>query len=96
MKIVYSHEAISDLIRLRKFIAEKDPKSAARIAKDIVTRVEMLRTFPEAGVIVAQAPEPRIIRDIYIGKYIARYALHSGAITILRVWHHYEDRDAGI
>ncbi len=96
MRLLYSDEAVSDLVRLRQFIAEKDPRSAARISKDIVTRVELLRRFPEAGVVVQLAPDPKAIRDIFIGNYIVRYALHTDAVVILRVWHHYENRSGGI
>lgn len=93
MKLIYSAEAIQGLIRLREFIAEKNPLAAARIAGELVARIEHLRLFPELGRGVPQAPTPDTIRDFVFGNYVVRYAIHTSAITILRVWHHYENRD---
>ena len=92
MRLVYSEEAVSDLVRLRAFIAEKDSSAAARVAAELITRVENIRLFPELGRSVALAPEPNVVRDAVFGKYIVRYAAHAEAIVILRIWHHYESR----
>lgn len=92
MRLIYSIEAVQDLTRLREFIAEKNPAAAERIATELVARIDQLRTFPEMGRTVAQAPVPNTIRDFVFGTYIVRYAQHVNAITILRVWHHYENR----
>lgn len=56
MKLVYSQEAIADLVRLREFIAEKEPAAAARVAAELGTRIENLALFPHMGHEVAQAP----------------------------------------
>ncbi len=90
MRLVYSQEAVADLVRLRAFIANNDPTAAARIAADLVTRIEGLCAFPEMGRSVSQAPEPESIRDFIFGKYVVRYAAHANALVILRIWHHYE------
>ncbi len=92
MKLVYSEEAVADLIRLRAFIAEKDPSAAARIAAELITRIENIRLFPESGRSVALAPDPKSVRDAVFGKYIVRYAAHTEVVVVLRIWHHYEDR----
>lgn len=96
MKLVYSEEAVADLVRLRAFIAEKDPSAAARVAAEIIARVENIRLFPEIGRSVALAPEPKVVRDAVFGKYIVRYAAHAEAVVILRIWHHYENREQSI
>lgn len=93
MRLVYSEEAVADLVRLRAFIAEKDPSAAARIAAEFISRVESIRLFPELGRNVALAPEPNVVRDAVFGKYIVRYAAHTEAVVILRIWHHYENRE---
>ena len=92
MKISYSREAIADLIRLRKFIATKNPQAAKKIARSIQKAISQLKTFPYLGIEVELAPNPEIIRDLIIGNYIARYLIHAKQIYILRVWHHKEDR----
>jgi plasmid stabilization system protein ParE len=93
MKLVYSGEAVADLVRLRTFIAEKDPSAPARIAADLIARIENIRLFPEIGRSVALAPEPKVVRDAVLGKYIVRYAAHTETVVILRIWHHYENRE---
>lgn len=93
MKLIYSAEAVQDLIRLREFIAEKNPSAASRIAGELMARIEHLCQFPEIGRMVVQAPTPDAIRDFVFGNYIVRYAPHTSAITILRIWHHYENRE---
>ncbi len=92
MKLSYSREAISDLIRLREFIASKNPDAAQKIAKSIRKGIAQLKTFPYLGVEVELAPDPEMIRDLIIGNYIARYLIHSKHIYILRIWHHKEER----
>lgn len=91
-RLVYSEEAVADLVRLRAFIAENDPSVAARVAAELISRVENIRRFPELGRSVALAPEPDVVRDAVFGKYVVRYAVHAEAIVVLRIWHHYENR----
>nr|WP_290443830.1 type II toxin-antitoxin system RelE/ParE family toxin [Halomonas sp. Mc5H-6] len=85
--MVYTDEAIDDLIRLREFIAVHNPTEAARIASDLVGKIELLPDFPNMGTPVEMAPVPDSIRDMVFGKYVVRYSLHTSAIIILRVWH---------
>ncbi len=96
MKLVYSEESVADLVRLRTFIAEQDPSAAARVAAELIARIENIRLFPEIGRSVALAPDPKIVRDAVFGKYIVRYTAHTDAVVILRIWHHYEDRQQSI
>lgn len=92
MRLVYSQEAVADLVRLRTFIANNDPVAATRVAADLVTRIDGLCAYPEIGRSVSQAPEPDAIRDFIFGKYVVRYTVHGTALVILRIWHHYENR----
>jgi plasmid stabilization system protein ParE len=92
VKLVYSQDAVSDLIRLRDFIAEKDPSAAARVSLELVARIDYICSFPNMGKAVALSPEPLNIRDAIFGKYVVRYVAQAESIIILRVWHHYETR----
>jgi plasmid stabilization system protein ParE len=96
LKLVYSAQAVADLVRLRTFIAEIDPSAAARVAAELISRIENIRRFPEIGRDLALAPEPHAVREVIFGKYIARYSVHAAAIVILRIWHHYENREQSI
>lgn len=93
MKLVYAEQAVADLVRLRNFISETNPSAAARVAHELIARIEYLRDFPDMGRAVAQAPEPQVVRDAVLGKYIVRYTAHAEAVVILRIWHHFEERE---
>ena len=92
MKLIYSKEAVEDLVRLRAFIAEKDPSAADRIANELIDRIDDLMAFPEIGHAVLQAPEPTAIRDMVFGNYVVRYVPRDEVVIILRIWHHFESR----
>jgi plasmid stabilization system protein ParE len=87
VKLVYTDEAIEDLQRLREFIAAHNPSAAARIAAELVGKIELLPDSPKMGTPVEMAPVPDSVRDMVFGKYIVRYSVHTSAIIILRVWH---------
>ena len=87
MKLVYTDEAIDDLRRLREFIAVHNPLAAARIATELVSKIELLPDFPKMGTPAEMAPVPDSVRDMVFGKYVVRYSVHASAIIILRVWH---------
>lgn len=86
MRITYTPEAVHDLKRLREFIAEHNPRAANRIAKNIQAGISKLKVFPQMGLSVSKAPDPEMIRDLYVGDYTVRYLLNR-KIYILRVWH---------
>lgn len=92
MRLMYSEEAVDDLVRLRVFIAEKDSSAAARIAAELINRMDNLRLFPEMGREVSHAPDPAAIRDAIFGKYVVRYSPRADVIIVLRIWHHSEKR----
>ncbi len=91
MNVRYTPEAINDLKRLRGFIAEKNPLAAQRIANELLTGIEKLKIFPRMGIGVARAPDPEIVRDLFVGQYTVRYLLSEAEIFILRIWHDKEN-----
>jgi len=91
-QLIYTQEAIADLQRLRKFIAEKNPSSAQSIAQELIRRINQLQHMPMMGKPVASAPDPEIIRDMIFGNYTVRYAIRNQTLAILRIWHQYENR----
>lgn len=90
-KAKYSPESIEDLQRIVKFVEVKNPYAARRIAIDIQEGVSRLKQFPEIGLPVIKAPDPEIIRDLYLGDYTARYLITDDVIFILRIWHNKEN-----
>jgi toxin ParE1/3/4 len=86
MKIIWSPEAIQDLISLRAYIAEESPAGARRIVLRILHTVErLLPDTPHMGrpgrvsgtreLVIAQTP------------YIVPYRVQREVIQILRVYH---------
>jgi plasmid stabilization system protein ParE len=92
MIISYTPEAIGDLIRCRKFIEQKNSEAAERISKTLRKGIKQLKTFPNIGVEVQEAPNPEVVHDLILGNYIVRYLLKTNEVFILRIWHHKEDR----
>jgi len=90
VRLVYSPDAVQDLVCLRRFIAEKDPAAAARVAAELVARIGHLLVFPAMGRPVPQCREQGAVRDFVLGSYIVRYTVHPSALAILRVWHQLE------
>jgi len=87
MKVGFTPEAVADLKRLREFIESKNPIAAQRIANELLRGIEKLKAFPEIGLKVIRAPQPHLIRDLFIGNYTVRYFIGVNEIFILRMWH---------
>lgn len=93
MNLIYSEESLHDLKRLREFIARNNPAAAQRTARELVERMDYLSQFPGIGNSVSLAPKEMEIRDMVFGNYIVRYMVQPTAIIVLRIWHHYENRE---
>jgi plasmid stabilization system protein ParE len=61
MSLRFSPEAVGDFSRFRKFIEEKNPAAAQRIARDLLLGMEKLKVYPEIGLKVDRAFEPHRI-----------------------------------
>ena len=90
MKISYTSESIEALIRLRAFIEEKDSVAAERVANSLLSGIEKLKVFPRMGLPVSSAPDPEVIRDLYVERYTVRYLSSLNEFIILRIWHNKE------
>lgn len=87
MRIRFTVESIQDLDRLRAFVETKNPHAARRIAAELMDGIGNLALFPDMGLPVSRAPDPRRIRDLFIGTYTVRYLREESSIIILRIWH---------
>jgi toxin ParE1/3/4 len=86
MTIVWSPEAIQDLISLRAYIAEESPAGARRVVLRILHNVEHL--LPDNPHIGRPGRVPGT-RELVIARtpYIVPYRVLGEAIQILRVYH---------
>jgi plasmid stabilization system protein ParE len=87
VRIRYTEEAINDLERLRAFVEAKNLHAAKRIAAELLDGIGNLAIFPDMGLPVGRAPDPRFIRDLFVGDYTIRYLREAHSIVILRLWH---------
>jgi toxin ParE1/3/4 len=92
--ILFSSEADSDVLRLRKFLETQNPDAARRAMRAIWTALQRVEQFPELG----QPTDDPIIRQVIVrfGRrgYVVRYRIlpADGAIFVTRIWHGREAR----
>ena len=90
MKLAFSRAAVSDLVRLREFIAVRNPTAAVRVATRLRTAISRLTDSPQIGRPVEDLPGE--IRELIFGKYVVRYQVRQTTVYILGIWHGREDR----
>jgi plasmid stabilization system protein ParE len=91
IEVRYSPESLADLQQVVEFVEAKNPYAARRIAIDLQEGVSKLKQFPQIGLPVIKAPDPKTIRDLYVSDYTVRYLITDETIYILRVWHNKEN-----
>ena len=86
MMLFWSLEAIRDLVSLRAYIAQDDPRAAQRMALHVVRNVETL--FSENPSMGRPGRVPGT-RELVIPKtpFVVPYRVQAGKIQILRVYH---------
>jgi len=92
--IVFSEDALADVVRLRRFLDEKSPRAAARAAATIFTAIDRLRDFPRLGAPKGSTGVRQLVVPFGASPYIVRYAIlaETADIVILRIWHGREAR----
>jgi toxin ParE1/3/4 len=86
MNIIWSPEAIGDLVSLRAYIAEDDPAAARGVVLHIIHNVEqLLPNHPQMG----RPGRVPGTRELVIPKtpFLVPYRLQRNIIQILRVHH---------
>jgi plasmid stabilization system protein ParE len=92
-EVIWLPDAITDLIRLRKFIQDKNPSAAKRAASKIKEGALTLMSNPESGRPVEGLSSFReILIPFGVGNYVLRYREDDAAIVVVRVWHSKEER----
>ena len=89
MRLQFTRSATRDLIRLRAFIAEKDPQAASRVSRRLGRAIRQLRDHPALGKPLEELAE---VRELVAGDYLVRYTIDEETVTILRIWHGREAR----
>jgi plasmid stabilization system protein ParE len=92
MRIRWTGQASSDLVRLYEHLRPVAPEAAARVVQQLARAPNRLLDYPRLGEKL-EAYEPREVRRIIVGHYEMRYEIAAGTIIILRLWHCRENRD---
>jgi plasmid stabilization system protein ParE len=91
-QVIFSPEAIQDLVRLRRFLEPESPVAAEQAAKTIIESLQALRQNPHIGRPVDELPEEYRDWIIEFGRsgYIARYYIDGNMVIVLAVRHQKE------
>lgn len=85
MKLIWSPTALAHLRHAESFIADDDPRAAARTAKRILDAVEQLADFPASG---RPGKLPHTRELVVAGTpYFIPYRVEGEAVQILGVIH---------
>jgi plasmid stabilization system protein ParE len=86
LEIVWSQQAVDDLVGIRDFIARTSPRYAELTVRKLVEAVERLRSFPESRRVVPELGEPSV-REVIHGAHRIMYELRPpGRIEALTVF----------
>ena len=87
-RIVWSHTALDDLRSIVEFISQDSPDRARNFGIRIISEVESILTFPNAGRSVPEYRSPKI-REIIVRPYRIVYRVNeaNARVEIARIWH---------
>lgn len=83
-RLIFSENAIRDLIRMQEFLREKSPEAALRARDTILASLNSLIDFPEANRPVSEMPGHReLVIKFGSGGYVARYHYTLGSDVVV-------------
>ena len=85
MTVIWSEDAVRDLLALRRYISADSPTAAESLARDILAAVELLSEFPGMG----RAGRKPHTRELIIPgtPYIVPYMVTENRVEIIAVTH---------
>jgi len=86
----WTEPAIADLENIREYITNDSAEYAGAVIDRLITSVERLKSFPERGRLVPEAPNTRV-REILVSGYRIIHRLRKGRAQILSVVHSARD-----
>ena len=90
--VICSPTALSDLVRLRNFIAPHNPDAARRAAESLKKAARLLAEQPGLGKRLQGRADRELMVPFGQRGYAVRYRLDGETIVVLRIWHSLEDR----
>jgi toxin ParE1/3/4 len=94
MRLEWSDEALADLDRFVEYLDRQHPSLAATVAREIISKVQVLTSHPRLGRPIAGREEYRqIVLQVLRAAYVFQYRLDGERIVMLRVFHAREARE---
>jgi plasmid stabilization system protein ParE len=94
MNVEWSADALADLDRFADFLAERHPRLAAIVAREIIAKLQILSDNPKLGRPIAGHEEYRqLVLQILNAAYVFQYRYDGERLVVLRVFHSREERD---
>ncbi|MFL6972979.1 MAG: type II toxin-antitoxin system RelE/ParE family toxin [Xanthobacteraceae bacterium] len=94
MKLEWSAAALADLDRFAAFLQERHPTLASIVAREILSKAQMLEAHPQLGYPIGGGGEYRqVVLEVLRAKYVFRYRVASERIVMMRVYHGREKRE---
>ena len=92
-QVIWGAAASTDLTRHYEFLKTRNPNAAARAIREIVATGDSLTTTPYQGMVIDTETGLRKLK-VFFGKYgyVIHYAVISGNLIILRIYHGRENR----
>jgi plasmid stabilization system protein ParE len=84
VRVIWSDEALDELQRIRRYIAEHNPRAAANVAEAIMAAADLLSDYPEAGV---RRPDGSRALTLSRYPYTVYYDAGPDRVEILTVRH---------
>jgi plasmid stabilization system protein ParE len=91
MRVLWTAEARSDLVRLHEFLAPVNSEAAARVVRLLRAAPASLRDHPHLGPRLAEY-SPHEVRRLFVDDYERRYEVTVNTVIVLALWHTREDR----
>jgi addiction module RelE/StbE family toxin len=85
MQIIWTQEALEQLIAIEDYIAKGNPERAAKFVDQIIEQAESLPDNPRLGRVVPEIANPDI-RELIFNKYRIVYRLSETRMEILTVF----------
>jgi toxin ParE1/3/4 len=85
MKLRWSQQAVEDLLKIGRFIAEDNPPAARRWVERLRQRARQAAEFPQAGRMVPEHSRPEL-REVIVRNYRIVYLVTEDAIEVLTVF----------
>ena len=86
--LVLSPAFRNDLNEIEEYIGDSSPAAARKVVRDIVSKVETLKIFPESGPVFKSVAILKMnLRFFSCGSYMILYSYEDEIISVLRVLH---------